>query len=105
MTSPIFALIAAAASLIAFAVVMRPLWRAKPRSAAIIIAGLALPRRDCIVIAADRTGCTMVKRRTPRRSDDALERSRDRSPIRRWVMLANAMPRRQTEQARMRGRI
>ncbi len=97
MTSPIFALIAAAASLIAFAVVMQPLWRAKPRSAAIIIAGLtlfsaALYQLIGSPIALD---AAMVKR--PDSIEEALsqlERSRDRFPDHEgWVMLATAYAR------------
>lgn len=94
MTSPIFALIAAAASLIAFAVVMRPLWRAKPRSATIIIAGLTLSAAGLYQLVGSPIAldAAMVKR--PASIEEALsqlERSRDRFPDHEgWVMLATA---------------
>lgn len=94
MTSPIFALIAAAASLIAFAVVMRPLWRAKPRSAAIIIAGLTVSAAGLYQLIGSPIAldAAMVKR--PDSIEEALsqlERSRDRFPDHEgWVMLATA---------------
>ncbi|MES2671227.1 MAG: tetratricopeptide repeat protein [Pseudomonadota bacterium] len=97
MTSPIFALIAAAASLIAFAVVMRPLWRAKPRSAAIIIAGLTLASAGLYQLIGSPIAldASMVKR--PDTIEEALsqlERSRDRFPDHEgWVMLATAYAR------------
>ena len=97
MTSPIFALIAAAASLIAFAVVMRPLWRAKPRSAAIIIAGLTLASAGLYQLIGTPIAldASMVKR--PDTIEEALsqlERSRDRFPDHEgWVMLATAYAR------------
>lgn len=97
MTSPIFALVAAAASLIAFAVVMRPLWRAKPRSAAIIIAGLTLASAGLYQLIGSPIAldASMVKR--PDTIEEALsqlERSRDRFPDHEgWVMLATAYAR------------
>lgn len=97
MTSPIFALIAAAASLIAFAVVMRPLWRAKPRSATIIIAGLTLSAAGLYQLVGSPIAldAAMVKR--PDSIEEALaqlERSRDRFPDHEgWVMLATAFAR------------
>ncbi len=97
MTSPIFALIAAAASLIAFAVVMRPLWRAKPRSAAIVIAGLTLASAGLYQLIGSPIAldAAMVKR--PDSIEEALsqlERSRDRFPDHEgWVMLATAYAR------------
>lgn len=97
MTSPIFALIAAAASLIAFAVVMRPLWRAKPRSAAILIAGLTLASAGLYQLVGTPIAldASMVKR--PDSIEEALtqlERSRDRFPDHEgWVMLATAYAR------------
>ncbi len=97
MTSPIFALIAAAASLIAFALVMRPLWRAKPRSAAILIAGLTLTAAGLYQLIGTPIAldAAMVKR--PDSVEEALaqlERSRDRFPDHEgWVMLATAYTR------------
>ncbi len=105
MTSPMFALIAAAASLIAFAIVMRPLWRAKPRSAAILIAGLSLSAAGLYPLIGSPIAldATMVKR--PDSIEEALtqlERSRDRFPDHEgWVMLATAYARiGKAEQAR-----
>ncbi len=96
-TSSIFALIAAAATLIAFAVVLRPLWRAKPRSAAIMIAGLTLSSAGLYPLIGTPIAldASMVKR--PDTIEEALaqlERSRDRFPDHEgWVMLATAYAR------------
>ena len=97
MTSLLFTLIAAAATLIAFALVLRPLWRAKPRSAAILIAGLALSTAGLYQLIGSPIAldATMVKR--PDTIEAALvqlERSRDRFPDHEgWVMLATAYTR------------
>lgn len=97
MTSLLFALIAAAATLIAFALVLRPLWRAKPRSAAIMIAGLSLSTAGLYQLIGSPIAldAAMVKR--PDTIEEALaqlERSRDRFPDHEgWVMLATAYAR------------
>lgn len=97
MTSPIFALIAAAASLIAFAVVMRPLWRAKPRSAAIIIAGLTVSAAGLYQLIGSPIALDAAMIKRPDSIEEALsqlERSRDRFPDHEgWVMLATAYAR------------
>ena len=97
MTALLFALIAAAATLIAFAVVLRPLWRAKPRSAAIVIVGLTLSAAGLYQLIGSPIAldASMVKR--PDTIEEALsqlERSRDRFPDHEgWVMLATAYAR------------
>ena len=97
MTSLLFALIAAAATLFAFALVLRPLWRAKPRSAAILVAGLALSTAGLYQLIGSPIAldAAMVKR--PDTIEEALaqlERSRDRFPDHEgWVMLATAYAR------------
>ena len=97
MTALLFALIAAAATLIAFAVALRPLWRAKPRSAAILIVGLTLSAAGLYQLIGSPIAldASMVKR--PDTIEEALsqlERSRDRFPDHEgWVMLATAYAR------------
>lgn len=97
MTSLLFASIAAAATLIAFVVVLRPLWRAKPRSAAILIAGLALSTAGLYQLIGSPIAldAAMVKRPdTIEAALAQLERSRDRFPDHEgWVMLATAYTR------------
>lgn len=94
MTSPFFTLLAAAVTLIAFAIVLRPLWRAKPRSAAIMIAGLSVAAAGLYQLIGNPMAldAAMVKR--PDTIEEALaqlERSRDRFPDHEgWVMLATA---------------
>lgn len=97
MTALLFALIAAAATLIAFVVVLRPLWRAKSRSAAILIVGLTLSAAGLYQLIGSPIAldASMVKR--PDTIEEALaqlERSRDRFPDHEgWVMLATAYAR------------
>ncbi len=97
MTALLFALIAAAATLIAFVVVLRPLWRAKSRSAAILIVGLTLSAAGLYQLIGSPIAldASMVKR--PDTIEEALaqlERSRGRFPDHEgWVMLATAYAR------------
>ncbi len=97
MTSSIFILVAAAAALIAFAAVLRPMWRAKPRSAAILIVGLAVSTAGLYQLIGNPIAldASMVKR--PDSIEEALtqlERSCDRFPDHEgWVMLATAYTR------------
>lgn len=92
--SLVFTLVFAVATLAVFALVLRPLWQARPRSAMVLIVGLmlasaALYRQVGTPLALDTS---MVRR--PQTLDEALvqlERNRDTFPDHEgWVMLANA---------------
>ena len=90
----VFALVATVLTLAAFGLVLRPLWRARPRGAALLIAGLAalaggLYRAEGTPLALD---AAMVERpATLAQAIEQLERSRDRFPDQEgWVMLAGA---------------
>ena len=92
-----FALVGALATLLVFAVVLRPMWRAKPRSAMLLIVGLSLAsaglyRHVGNPLALD---ASMVER--PQTIEQALmqlERSRDSFPDHEgWVMLADTYTR------------
>ncbi len=96
-SSSIFALVGALATLSVFAVVLRPMWRAKPRSAMLLIVGLtlasaALYRHVGNPVALD---ASMVER--PQTIEQALmqlERNRDSFPDHEgWVMLADTYTR------------
>lgn len=101
----IFALVSAAATLAVFAVVLRPLWRARPRSAAVVIGGLTLFSAGLYHLVGTPTAldATMVER--PDTLEEAaaqLERKRDQfTDHEGWVMLATAYARLgKAEQAR-----
>ena len=90
----VFALVVAVATLLVFGLVLRPLWRAKPRSAVVLIVGLtlasaALYRMVGTPLALDPS---MVRRpETLEQAIAQLERTRDRFPDHEgWVMLASA---------------
>ena len=90
----VFALVATVLTLVVFGLVLRPLWRIRPRSAALLIAGLAvlaggLYRAEGTPMALD---AAMVERpATLAQAIAQLERSRDRFPDHEgWVMLAGA---------------
>lgn len=90
----VFALVATVLTLAAFGLVLHPLWRARPRAAAMLIAGLAvlaggLYRAEGTPMALD---AAMVERpATLAQAIEQLERSRDRFPDQEgWVMLAGA---------------
>jgi cytochrome c-type biogenesis protein CcmH len=91
---PIFALLAAIATLVAFALVLRPLWRARPRSAAMLIGGLSVLAAVLYHFVGTPVAldAAMVKR--PDTLEEAvaqLERKRDAFPDHEgWVMLATA---------------
>jgi cytochrome c-type biogenesis protein CcmH len=91
---PIFALLAAIATLVAFAFVLRPLWRARPRSAAMLIGGLSVLAAVLYHFVGTPVAldAAMVKR--PDTLEEAvaqLERKRDAFPDHEgWVMLATA---------------
>ncbi len=95
--SSIFALIGALATLSVFAVVLRPMWRAKPRSAMLLIVGLTLAsaglyRQVGNPLALD---ASMVERpQTIEQALTQLERNRDSFPDHEgWVMLASTYAR------------
>lgn len=90
----VFALVATTATLAVFALVLRPLWRQRPRSAALLTLGLVLLagglyRVEGTPLALD---AAMVERPTTLAQAIAqLEGSRDRFPDQEgWVMLAGA---------------
>jgi cytochrome c-type biogenesis protein CcmH len=91
---PIFALLAAIATLVAFAFVLRPLWRARPSSAAMLIGGLSVLAAVLYHFVGTPVAldAAMVKR--PDTLEEAvaqLERKRDAFPDHEgWVMLATA---------------
>ena len=96
-SSLMFALVGALATLLVFGVVLRPMWRAKPRSAMLLIVGLTLVsaglyRQIGNPVALD---ATMVER--PQTIEQALmqlERNRDSFPDHEgWVMLADTYAR------------
>lgn len=91
---PIFALLATIATLVAFVLVLRPLWRARPRSAATLIGGLSVLAAVLYHFVGTPVAldAAMVKR--PDTLEEAvaqLERKRDAFPDHEgWVMLATA---------------
>lgn len=91
---PIFALLATIATLSALGLVLRPLWRARPRSAVLLIAGLSVLAAVLYHVVGTPVAldAAMVKR--PDTLEEAvaqLERKRDAFPDHEgWVMLATA---------------
>lgn len=96
-TTFVFALIACAAALLALGLVLRPMWRARPRSAAALLAGLVALAAGLYqwVGTPSALDATMVKR--PATIEEAvaqLERNREHFPDHEgWVMLATAYAR------------
>ncbi len=96
-SSSIFALVGALVTLSVLAVVLRPMWRAKPRSAMLLIVGLTLAsaglyRQVGNPLALD---ASMVERpQTIEQALTQLERNRDSFPDHEgWVMLASTYTR------------
>ncbi len=93
----VFSLFAVVTALVAFGLVLRPMWRARPRSAAALLAGLVVLTAGLYHLVGTPLAldATMVKR--PATIEEAvaqLERNRDSFPDHEgWVMLATAYAR------------
>ncbi len=92
-----FTLVAAVATLAVFAVVLRPLWRARPRSAAAVIGGLAALSAALYHLVGTPVALDAAMLKRPDTLEEAvaqLERKRDAFPDHEgWVMLATAYAR------------
>ena len=97
MTSLVFALVAAVATLLSLMLVLRPLWRAKPRSAAALVAGLTLSAAGLYQLVGNPMALDAAMVQRPDTIEEALaqlERNRDNFPDHEgWVMLATAYAR------------
>ncbi len=93
----VFSLLAAATALLVFGLVLRPMWRARPRSSAALLAGLVALTAGLYHLVGTPLAldAAMVKR--PATIEEAvaqLERNRDGFPDHEgWVMLATAYAR------------
>ncbi|GAA4783375.1 tetratricopeptide repeat protein [Lysobacter hankyongensis] len=90
----VFALIAATATLVALGFVLRPLWRARPRSAAALLAGFSVLAAVLYHLVGTPVALDAAMVERPDTLEEAvaqLERKRDEFPDHEgWVMLATA---------------
>jgi cytochrome c-type biogenesis protein CcmH len=95
--SLVFALIAAVATMLVFAVALRPLWRGKPLTAMLLVLGLTLASAGLYRLVGTPLALDADMVRRPESIEDALaqlERSRERfTDHEGWVMLATAYTR------------
>jgi cytochrome c-type biogenesis protein CcmH len=93
----VFSLIVAAATLLVFATVLRPLWRDKPRTALVLIAMLTLGSAALYRVVGTPEALDAAAVERPDTIEEAvaqLERNSDRfADHQGWVMLANAYAR------------
>lgn len=93
----VFSLIVAAATLLVFATVLRPLWRDKPRTALVLIAALTLGSAALYRVVGTPAALDAAAVERPDTIEEAvaqLERNSDRfADHEGWVMLANAYAR------------
>lgn len=90
----VFALLAATATLVALGFVLRPLWRARPRSAAALLAGFSVLAAVLYHLVGTPVALDAAMVERPDTLEEAvaqLERKRDEFPDHEgWVMLATA---------------
>ena len=96
-SSLVFALIGSAATLLVFALALRPLWRVKPLPAMLLVVGLMLASAGLYRLVGNPLALDAAMVHRPENIEDALtqlERSRERfTDHEGWVMLATAYTR------------